>query len=203
MNNLIFWVIAVGGIGALVAALGKGSFTSMISKIQQVAGDSASVVATDAKANADIAETAIAAVKNALWAVPDKAKPYLALIDNATAQYALPPLLLARVLWQESRFRPDIISGQVTSSKGAMGIAQFLPATAADLGIDPLNPREAIPAAAKYLKGFFVKFADWEKAIAAYDWGQGNVERHWNGVENLPQETRDYVNGVLTDIGLM
>jgi soluble lytic murein transglycosylase-like protein len=75
------------------------------------------------------------------WYPPE---PYNDWIAATEEHYGLPENLLARLLYQECRYREDIISGAVRSPAGALGIAQFMPATARDLGIDPLDPSQAI-----------------------------------------------------------
>lgn len=132
------------------------------------------------------------------WSPPATAAPYLEDIRRAEVRYALPEQLLARVLYQESRFRPDIINGTTRSSAGAVGIAQFMPATAAELGVDPLNPASAIDGAGRYLRRLFDRFGNWSEALAAYNWGQGNVARR--GLEAAPAETRNYLAEIRKDV---
>lgn len=119
-------------------------------------------------------------------------------VDAAESTYGIPPGLLGRLLYQESHYRTDIITGAVSSPVGAQGIAQFMPATAAELGIDPLNPAQAINAAGRYLRQLYDRFGDWKMALAAYNFGQGNVAkgRAW------PAETVAYVNDISADVGL-
>lgn len=133
------------------------------------------------------------------WTLPAGATPYWPTIEQSARIYGLEPLLLARLLYQESRFRPDIITGAVVSPKGAQGIAQFMPATAAELGINPLVPSQAIAGAARYLSSLYDRFGDWEKALAAYNWGQGNVAKH-PAMTKWPYETRLYVTNILNDV---
>jgi soluble lytic murein transglycosylase-like protein len=130
-----------------------------------------------------------------LWRAPAQ---YAGLIAQAEAAQGIPATMLERLLYQECRYRNDIITGAVRSSVGAMGIAQFMPATAAELGIDPLDPKQAIPAAAKYLAGLYRKFGNWSEALASYNWGQGNVQR--KGLANAPRETRNYYTQILADV---
>ena len=130
-----------------------------------------------------------------LWRAPEQ---YADLIDRAERQHGIPPMMLERLLWQESRYRHDIITGKVRSSAGAMGIAQFMPLTAAEFGIDPLKPEQAIPAAARYLRRLFNRFGNWTEALAAYNWGQGNVAR--KGLSAAPRETRNYWSQILADV---
>lgn len=130
-----------------------------------------------------------------LWRPPEK---YAGMIAAAEAANGLPVDMLARLLWQESRYREDIITGRVRSQVGALGIAQFMPATARELGIDPLNPAQAIPAAAQYLARLFRMFGNWSEALAAYNWGMGNVQRR--GLDAAPRETRAYYREILADV---
>lgn len=125
---------------------------------------------------------------------------YREAISAAEASYDLPSGMLARLLWQESRYRDDIITGRKRSPVGALGIAQFMPATAAQLQIDPLEPFQAIPAAARYLSSLFRQTGDWAKALAAYNWGIGNVQR--KGLSAAPAETVAYYSNILNDVGL-
>lgn len=130
-----------------------------------------------------------------LWRPPEK---YAGMIAAAEAANGLPVDMLARLLWQECRYREDIITGRVRSPVGALGIAQFMPATARELGIDPLNPAQAIPAAAQYLARLFRMFGNWSEALAAYNWGMGNVQRR--GLDAAPSETRAYYREILADV---
>lgn len=134
--------------------------------------------------------------KMGLWHPPQK---YAAAIAAAEVAHGLPVDLLARLLWQECRYREDIITGRVKSAAGAMGIAQFMPATAAEMGIDPLDPFAAIDAAARYLASLYRRFGAWDLALAAYNWGQGNLAR--KGLGAAPAETVRYYSQILSDIG--
>jgi soluble lytic murein transglycosylase-like protein len=140
------------------------------------------------------------AMLGATWDYPTAAKPYIGAIEAASAANGLPDLLLGRLLYQESRYRPDIISGATVSSAGALGIAQFMPSTAADLGIDPLNPQQAIYGAARYLRTLYNQTGSWSNALAAYNWGVGNVLR--KGFAAAPLETRNYVAQITADVGI-
>lgn len=149
----------------------------------------------------DILSTFTAAVTDtlrSLWQPPATAAPYADAIRAAEAKQQLPDGLLARVLYQESRFRNDIITGATRSSAGAVGIAQFMPGTAADLGVDPLDPFSSIDGAARYLRQLYNSTGDWSRALAAYNWGIGNVQR--KGLDRAPLETRNYVAEILADV---
>lgn len=111
------------------------------------------------------------------------------LIENAARAEALPTDFLTRLIWQESSFRPRIVS-----PKGAQGIAQFMPGTASERGLkDPFDPEAALPAAARLLKDLRERFGNLGLAAAAYNAGPGRVESYLSGRSGLPGETRAYV----------
>ncbi len=120
---------------------------------------------------------------------------------NATEdKYAIPTDLLARVAYQESRFRRDIIDGTTQSPAGAVGIMQLLPRYFPGAGESPASD---IDTAGKYLSELYTQFRDWQKALAAYNWGPGNVRRclaSGNGLAAMPTETQNYVTQICTDV---
>jgi cell wall-associated NlpC family hydrolase len=121
--------------------------------------------------------------------------PYVSTIEQAATNNGIPPSLLAALLSHESRFNPTAVS-----SAGAEGIAQFMPGTAAGMGIDPDNPTEAINAAAKLLGSYTRQFGSYGDALAAYDAGSSAVERY-GGIPPYA-ETQAYVPAVLSAAGL-
>jgi soluble lytic murein transglycosylase-like protein len=131
----------------------------------------------------------------ALWKPPAK---YAQAIAAAEARHGIPADMLARLLYQESRYREDIITGKTRSSVGAIGIAQFMPATAAEMGIDPLDPFQSIDGAGRYLRRLYTSLGSWTRALAAYNWGIGNVQR--KGLAVAPTETVNYYSQILGDV---
>jgi len=129
------------------------------------------------------------------WITPANGQKYEKDFIAASAVHGLPDGLLSRVAYQESRYNP-----KAKSPVGAIGLMQFMPATAKDFGIDPLDPIDSIYASARYLKQLYNKFGNWKEAVAAYNWGQGNVAR--KGLAKAPAETRNYFAQILNDIGL-
>lgn len=122
--------------------------------------------------------------------------PYKAALLAAEKAHGIPAYLLARLAWQESRFNP------VAKSKaGALGLMQFMPATAKDMGINPLDPIQAINGAARYLVQQYRRFGTWELALKAYNWGPGNVSK-WlaRGRTGEPRETERYSREILADL---
>lgn len=137
------------------------------------------------------------------WQPPETAKPYLSSIRQAENYHKMPENLLARLIYQESRYREDIITGQTVSSAGAMGIAQIVPKWHPD--VDPLNPEQSIHYAAKYLSQLQRQFGNWPTALAAYNWGPGNVSKaqkkhgsRW--LDKAPRETQNYVDQIWGDV---
>jgi hypothetical protein len=101
----------------------------------------------------------------------------------------LPVQFFANLIWQESRLQRDSIS-----KAGAMGIAQFMPQAAEEVGLaDPFDPRQAIPASARLLKVLREHFGNLGYAAAAYNAGAGRVGRWLDRRRSLPRETRTYV----------
>lgn len=135
-----------------------------------------------------------------MWSLPADGLPFKRYFTAAESQHGLPKGLLGRVAQQESAFRADIISGRTDSSAGARGIMQIVPKWHPN--VDPLNVPEAINYAAKFLKSLHSEFGDWQLALAAYNFGSGNVRAWLRGDKQLPDETRNYVNNISRDLGL-
>lgn len=101
----------------------------------------------------------------------------------------LPPMPFVRLIWRESRFNPNAVS-----PKGAEGIAQFMPGTAADRGLDdPFEPKSAIVHSASLLADLNKEFGNFGLAAAAYNAGEERVRGWLAGNRTLPWETRAYV----------
>jgi hypothetical protein len=114
------------------------------------------------------------------------------MVDGAAAANGIPAAFLTRLLWQESRFRSE-----ATSPKGAEGVAQFMPQTAAERGLaDPRDPSQAIDHAARFLAELEIRFGNLGLAAAAYNAGPARVEKWLNAAAELPAETRNYVVAV-------
>jgi hypothetical protein len=123
---------------------------------------------------------------------PRRAPPDIARsLQGAAAEVRLSPTLLEAVAWAESRFNQ-----QAVSRRGARGVMQLMPGTAADLGVDANDLDANIKGGARYLKRMLELFdGDLELALAAYNAGPNAVRRH-NGVPPYA-ETRAYVARVM------
>lgn len=130
------------------------------------------------------------------WKKAKNAEKYLPLLHNAEMKYGIPRDLLARVAYQESHFRNDIVSGHVTSAAGALGLMQIVPRWHPT--VDPLNVPAAIDYAARYLRGLYQQFGLWSTALAAYNYGPGNVAKVPRA--DWPAETRNYVEQITGDL---
>jgi soluble lytic murein transglycosylase-like protein len=114
------------------------------------------------------------------------------LAEDASRRHGLEPALVLAVVAVESGFRPEAVS-----PKGAQGLMQLMPRTAAALGVqDPLDPEQNLDAGVRHLEALLKLYGgDLRRALAAYNAGEGAVERH-GGVPPY-RETRAYVKRVL------
>ena len=119
------------------------------------------------------------------------------LIQSVAAQNELPVEFFARLIWQESRLRPDAVGPVTRSGKRAQGIAQFMPATAAErFLLDAFDPAQALPKSAEFLRELRAKFGNLGLAAAAYNAGPQRVQDWLSGKRTLPSETLAYVRSV-------
>ncbi len=119
--------------------------------------------------------------------LPSGVGAYAATFKADEARYGLPTNLLAAVAHVESGGNPSAVS-----KAGAEGLMQLMPGTAKSLGVDPLNPTQAIDGAARMLSGLLQKYhGSLTLALAAYNAGPGAVDKY-KGVPPYP-ETQAYV----------
>lgn len=124
---------------------------------------------------------------------PTLVRQVCTLIEAQAERHRLPADFLARLIWKESRFDPHALS-----PKGAEGIAQFMPGTAAARGLaDSFDIAQAIPASAAYLAELKQTFGNLGLAAAAYNAGEARVTRWLATGGFLPLETENYVLGIL------
>ncbi len=167
-------------------------YTGTSVQIQQVPADEVVAIRQVLPDDPSTASTSTGSVTMGNVAVP---AAYAGTIEQAATANGIPPSLLAGLLYHESSFEPDAVS-----SAGAEGIAQFMPATAAGMGVNPLDPTQAIEGAAKLLGSYTQQFGSYADALAAYDAGPGAVETY-GGVPPYA-ETQAYVPAVLALAGL-
>jgi hypothetical protein len=102
----------------------------------------------------------------------------------------IPVDLFLRMIGAESSWNQSAVS-----PKGATGLGQLMPATAAELGVDPNDPFQNIEGSARYLAQQYATFGSWPLALAAYNAGPGNVRKH-GGIPPFA-ETQAYVPKIM------
>lgn len=112
-------------------------------------------------------------------------------VAELAARFDLSPTLIEALVWQESRWRADAVS-----PVGARGLAQLMPGTARELGVDADDPFANLEGGARYLREQLDRFdGDLEKALAAYNAGPGRVIRA-GGIPRI-RETQLYVASIM------
>jgi hypothetical protein len=112
------------------------------------------------------------------------------LMEKEARLNGISPAFFVRLIWRESAFRPNVVS-----PKGAQGIAQFMPATARERGLeDAFDPALAISHSARLLADHVKVFGNFGLAAAAYNAGPERVRGWLEGTRTLPAETRAYVH---------
>lgn len=101
-------------------------------------------------------------------------------------KHGVPEDLFLRLVQQESGWNPG-----ARSNKGARGLAQLMPGTAAKLGVDANDPKQNLEGGARYLRMMYNTFGSWRLALAAYNAGPGAVAKY-GGVPPY-RETKNYV----------
>jgi soluble lytic murein transglycosylase-like protein len=123
------------------------------------------------------------------------ANDYVSMARQAASNVGISPDAFVRQIQQESGFNPG-----ATSPAGAVGIAQFMPGTAASMGVNPYDPSSALNGGAKMMAGLSAQFGgDYAKALAAYNAGAGAVNSAMargggNWLAYMPAETQHYVH---------
>lgn len=138
-----------------------------------------------------------------MWKTEGQGPVWITTLNNTEGHYGIPRDLLARVAYEESHFRQDIISGQTLSSAGAIGIMQLLPRYFPGAG---QSPAADIDTAGNLLFELYTRFHDWQVALAAYNWGGGDVHHEYAKDANryvladMPTETQSYVKQIVGDV---
>src|SRR5882672_2776199 len=127
----------------------------------------------------------------------DTATSICLMAEAAASANSLPFEFFARLIWQESRFRPDAVGPVTRSGERARGIAQFMPRTASERGLlDPHDPVQALPKSAEFLRELRNEFGNLGLAAAAYNAGPRRVRDWLEGRGGLPAETQHYVEAI-------
>ncbi len=115
---------------------------------------------------------------------------YVQLACDAAKKYGVDERLVLAVIDQESKFKNNL-----TSPAGAQGLMQLMPDTARGLGVtNPMDPAQNIDGGVRLLKQLLDKYnGNVTNALAAYNWGPGNVDKYLAGKKSMPAETKDYI----------
>ncbi len=135
-----------------------------------------------------VPERAVAHTHLSAAAVP---LAFQAKVAELAARFDLSPALIEALVWQESRWRTGAVS-----PVGARGLAQLMPGTARELGVNPHDPLANLEGGARYLREQMDRFdGNVEKALAAYNAGPGRVIES-GGVPRI-RETQHYVAAIM------
>ena len=130
-----------------------------------------------------------------LWKVGGE--QYLPTLADAETEWQIPTDLLARIAYQESSWRQEVVSCSRHSRAGCLGLMQLNPTYFPDAGSDW---QKDVQDAAELLASHYRRFADWQLAVAAYNDGAGNIDMWVKGQRALPIETVNYVGHVIADV---
>lgn len=125
-------------------------------------------------------------------------------LNAAEQKWGLPAGLLVAQAQQESSFSTDVINGTQASSAGALGILQLEPAYFASARAPVPFTDAAVSAqidqAGETMASLYQQFGSWTLALAAYNWGSGNLE-NWLGTNGaIPAETQTYVDNIIAAV---
>ncbi len=114
-------------------------------------------------------------------------RDFESIIQDAAQRYRVEPGLIRAVIQAESGGNPLAVS-----RAGARGLMQLMPETAAELGVtNPFDPTQNIMGGTSYLRRLLDRYrGDVKLALAAYNWGMGNLEKH---PEAMPRETKNFI----------
>jgi soluble lytic murein transglycosylase-like protein len=137
------------------------------------------------------------------WKTPPAGQPFEKWFKEAGRQYGLPEGLLSRMAYQETggTYRTDL-----RSPKGASGLMQLMPVH--HKMVDPWNAQASIFYAGQLMAGLYRQFGGWAEALAAYNWGPGNLrkrirDRGGEWLAGLHSETYRYVTEIGGDVGIV
>lgn len=120
--------------------------------------------------------------------IRERSRPWAPLIAEAARGAGIDRDVFSALIWVESRFDHD-----ARSPVGAVGLAQLMPATAAELGVDPADPRQNVEGAARYLRQQLDTFHDVRLALEAYTRGPAALRAALEADPDIPLPYADEV----------
>lgn len=186
-NTAIWWL------------LGAGAAVAYLTTERRQVSSAASAVSSAVQSGVETVQAAVSG-----WKSVNLAPQWVPVINAAESQYGIPADLLARMAYQESRYRQDVIDGTTASPAGALGILQLMPryftTVQRPVPFTTQDTGDQINEAAGELSRLYSHFQDWGLAVAAYNDGQANIDAYVAGSRQLPSETVNYVSDVLADV---
>jgi soluble lytic murein transglycosylase-like protein len=147
-----------------------------------------------------------------MWMSEGDGPQWMPTLNAAETLLEIPTNLLARCAFQESTFRHEVILGLIPSSCGALGILQLMPrffsSVLVPVPFTPENITAQISESAAFLASLYTRFSDWQVAVAAYNWGGGDVHHEYvldhnkYVLSDMPTQTQNYVRKVFSDVPL-
>lgn len=141
--------------------------------------------------------------------LPAKVGRWSMQVEKYAGENGVNPMIMLWQIKEESGGNPAAQNKEDAKRTGdpSIGLSQFQPKTAAAYGIDPTDPDQSIKGQSLYMRDLLKMFnGDYKKALAGYNWGQGNVQKaiakHGdNWLAKSPQSVQNYVNNIMSNAG--
>jgi soluble lytic murein transglycosylase-like protein len=186
MRHFLFLIIAIIGISVFCEELRSESLYSYLDEN----GNRVFTNVPPVNPASDLTVTGAPSFENQSAPKPPKTSQYDSIIEKYAGDYQLDPHLIRSIIATESGFNPKAVS-----PKGARGLMQLMPATAARLGVkNSFDPEQNIQGGIKHFRSLMDNFNDVTLSLAAYNAGENRVQR----LGRVPEikETREYVQSV-------
>lgn len=138
------------------------------------------------------------------WQSVEQGPVWVPVLNQTEVALGIPANLLARIAYQESSFRPDVIAGTNTSTAGALGLMQLMPqyfdTVQRPVPFSSQDTLDQIAQAGQLLVSDYRQLGNWTAAVAAYNAGAGAIGKVLAGTATLPAETAKYIQQVSADL---
>jgi hypothetical protein len=183
-GTLVVWMPLSGGLNNLTFSAGLSSLIQTVQNTMQIQAHQTVVPTSSSSSPSYVAP-----------ALPKS--QYIAIAQQDAANVGISPVYFVNQINLESGFNPNAVS-----PGGAVGIAQFMPGTAAGMGINPWDPIQALKGAAQMMANAYHQYGDYAKALAAYNAGSASLQRAVNNcgaswLSCMTAETQHYVHVIM------